>query len=260
MLEVSAVDVRTLEDPALFDTWYRQMPPQRAKSIDRYKQGLNQRQSLGAGILLHEALLAHGLSDRDIEIGPFGKPYLKDQPLHFNLSHSAHLAVCILSDQPSGIDIQQVRAFKPALIKRVFLPEEMEGVSRFAQKNAPLDAACTLLWSAKESVMKCLGYGFRLSPLSIRISADFRKASIDSADSADWIASNDSSGLNGLMDTNDSNASAKPETNKSETNRNLHLHTELVTDSSGETYALALCVETRGESACPAPDISWLNL
>lgn len=248
MLDVSAMEIRQLEDPALFDAWYRKMPPQRVKSIDVFKPGLSRRQSLGAGILLHQALLSHSLSDRDMETGPYGKPYLKDGRLHFNLSHSAGLAVCVLSDQPCGIDIQQVRVFKPALIKRVFLPEEMEAATLFAEKNAPLDAAFTLLWSAKESVMKCLGYGFQLSPLSIRISADFRKATVKP------VRPVDSNTPVRPVDP------ADPETNSGEREISLLLHTELITDSSGETYALALCQEGADESACPMPDIRWLDL
>ena len=57
-----------------------------------------------------------------------GKPYFADLPVHFNVSHSGMLWVCMVGDAPCGIDIQvgqemNVRKYDN-IIRRYYTPNE----------------------------------------------------------------------------------------------------------------------------------------
>ena len=47
------------------------------------------------------------ISPEDFLTEEKGKPYLKDYPIHFNVSHSGLLWLCMVGEAPCGIDIQQ---------------------------------------------------------------------------------------------------------------------------------------------------------
>jgi len=82
-----------------------------------------------------------------------GKPDF-DSNIHFNLSHSADKWICAISSYLVGIDIEKKRECRRDLIaKRFFHHQE----SQFLQENDY--QAFFDVWCAKESVVKCQGYG-----------------------------------------------------------------------------------------------------
>jgi 4'-phosphopantetheinyl transferase len=93
--------------------------------------------------------------------GPSGKPELKDQAVHFNLSHSGDCAVIALCETHAiGIDIEQFKQnFEPLeLAKSVFT--ESEQASLAAVPIAARHAAFFSAWTQKEAMIKCDGAGF----------------------------------------------------------------------------------------------------
>lgn len=62
--------------------------------------------------------------------GPKGKPYIRQVPWHYNLSHSGDYAALAVSDAPVGIDIQQMRFYQNSLVKRFFAEEETAAYER----------------------------------------------------------------------------------------------------------------------------------
>ena len=91
-----------------------------------------------------------------------GKPYFPQFPnCRFNVSHSGDLAVCALSDQPVGVDIQTVRQRREKLMDRVCSADEREWLRRRGDRAEDF----SVLWALKESRCKQSGEGLRL-PLS----------------------------------------------------------------------------------------------
>lgn len=111
-----------------------------------------------------------------------GKKFFPEYPeLHFNLSHSGHRIVCILSNVPVGIDMEKPTALKnvAALVKRFFHPTEAAAFARAASddnaaafdflydepkteisKPEPsLNDHFQKLWTMKEAYLKCTGVG-----------------------------------------------------------------------------------------------------
>lgn len=128
---------------------------------ERYLRKADKARCLAAGLLLRYAFGEESASL--IKADSMGKPYLPEGPF-FNLSHSGDKVVLLVSDRPSGIDIEQIAPWSEAVAKRVFTPREQEWL-----KSQSGTDAFYRLWTAKESIMKALGLGFRLPPESFEI-------------------------------------------------------------------------------------------
>ena len=98
--------------------------------------------------LLNRALIQRQCN-AELQYGKNGKPYLKNDELFFNLSHSGNLSVCAISDTEIGVDCEKVSPAKPHVLQAVF--NELE------QEKAKSDKAFTEIWTKKESVVKYYG-------------------------------------------------------------------------------------------------------
>lgn len=85
-----------------------------------------------------------------------GKPYLCNfENIHFNLSHSGDYVVCIISDKPVGIDIQEIITPEDLLMRRVCSDKEYEQII----ESKDINNEFTKLWVQKEAVLKKSGIG-----------------------------------------------------------------------------------------------------
>ena len=114
-----------------------------------------------AHALLRECLKRCGIAytpNTLIARGGYGKPSLAEYPeVCFNLSHAKGIAACIVSDRECGIDCEQVREFRPNVLKRAFSENE-----RLLVENASPDSRGLMffrLWTLKEAFVKALGIG-----------------------------------------------------------------------------------------------------
>jgi 4'-phosphopantetheinyl transferase len=101
--------------------------------------------------------------DPVVETLPGGKPVFRDFPQHhFNLSHSGGWVVCALSDQPVGIDLQQMRK-SSSPVSRKFTQEEQDWLSAHHPEEF------YALWVKKEAYLKYTGAGLtrKLSSFSV---------------------------------------------------------------------------------------------
>jgi len=106
------------------------------------------------------------LNEAEIRPDPSGAPraFLADRPapVTISISHRAGLAVCAVGPPATrlGCDLELVEARSDRFAAEYFTAEEQE----FAASACPggRDRLLTLLWSAKESVLKALHSGLRL--------------------------------------------------------------------------------------------------
>ena len=89
---------------------------------------------------------------------PNGKPFLPDFPnLHFNITHTDHLAVLAIDTHLVGVDIEKVSVARMAIANRFFSDSEKEILN-----NCPDDQRDLLfykLWTIRESFVKAIGIG-----------------------------------------------------------------------------------------------------
>lgn len=97
----------------------------------------------------------------------WGRPALAPEsmptPLHFNVSHTEGLIVCLVSSEHEvGVDTEQLSR-APTLLSlaaRVFAPDELRELSALPEKEQAQRAV--LLWTLKESYIKARGMGLAL--------------------------------------------------------------------------------------------------
>ena len=108
---VYVLDTRPLENPEAFAKWYKKVPEYRQKKIDAYSDMKDKALCLGTGLVLSHAIAAAGFDEIELKIAyeESGKPYFKNDPdFHFSLSHSHERAMCAVSDEPIGCDVQVI--------------------------------------------------------------------------------------------------------------------------------------------------------
>lgn len=112
-----------------------------------------------------------GRAPEEIQLtyGPYGKPELAGQPLHFNLSHSADQCLIALAGLPVGVDIETLGpGVNPAeLLDLVCHPHEREELAGLT--DAQRRRQFLTLWAFKEAYCKALGMGLQVDLPSIRM-------------------------------------------------------------------------------------------
>ncbi|MFC4104098.1 4'-phosphopantetheinyl transferase family protein [Paenibacillus xanthanilyticus] len=124
----------------------------------------------------HAAKLAAGCVASNIPLarmlirpGMFGQPVLIHPELanrQVSIAHTDRLAACLAFPEsiPAGIDIEEMLSEERAELVRSYLtPGELE---RTTAAGLSFQEAATLLWTAKESLSKCLRTGLT-TPLSV---------------------------------------------------------------------------------------------
>jgi 4'-phosphopantetheinyl transferase len=121
--------------------------------------------------------------------GEFGKPYLPEQNLMFNLSHSGDWALLALARHISvGVDIEQHReiAKKSALIHRCFTEDESNLLLSASDENL------LRYWTAKEALTKAIGRGLAYGLKRIELVEHSNQALVlskldgDAGPASDW--------------------------------------------------------------------------
>jgi 4'-phosphopantetheinyl transferase len=81
-----------------------------------------------------------------------GKPYFVNSDIFFNYSHCKYGAACIVANQEVGVDIQDIKSVRPAVIKRVCNDCEISSIKT--------DEDFIRIWTMKEAYAKFTGKGF----------------------------------------------------------------------------------------------------
>ncbi len=134
--------------------------PQRREQAMRYRHESGQRLSLAAYLLLMEGLQKEfGIDEAPVfDYSAEGKPFIANHPdVHFNLSHSGTVALCAVSNQPIGTDVETTRKVSTSLISYTMNDSEKEQIS--ASSNPTM--RFLYFWTRKEALLKLTGDGIR---------------------------------------------------------------------------------------------------
>lgn len=158
-----------------------QLSEQRREQALKFKHELGQRTCVAAYLLLCEGLQKeYGIIEKPVfEYGEHGKPSLVGYPhIHFNLSHCREAVICILSDQPVGIDIESIRTFKQPLVDYTMNEDEAHQIE---QAESP-ELEFIKLWTQKEAVLKLSGEGISRDLKSVLLNPPASLTTIVSSD------------------------------------------------------------------------------
>lgn len=125
--------------------------------ILRYRQEKDTKASLMGRLLLNQGLKHFGIEwDYQIYVGKCGKPFISNDKISFNISHSEELVVCALKYGTSiGIDIEMKKSIDLRNFKAYMAPEEWANI---INANQPLECFYNY-WTKKEAVLKANGCG-----------------------------------------------------------------------------------------------------
>lgn len=116
-----------------------------------------------AGRLLLQKLWEEQVGGKlpEILVADRGKPYFKNSPWHFSISHTKKHAFCALSEQNVGLDAEEAdRDIDLRLAEKILSPFEKEQFDTAEDKRLAL----LKFWVLKEAAAKLSGEGLRGYP------------------------------------------------------------------------------------------------
>lgn len=160
MTRVYLTDCSVLQNEEIYNKYYSALPLERKEKADKLLHKSDKCLSVGAWSLLGAAL---GEKSRgEILFEKNGKPYIKNCPLKFNISHSGTLAFCAVSEGDIGCDIEMHKDANMKVARRFFFRDEIDLLENQKTEEDQKEMFFRL-WTLKESFMKATGLGFRLA-------------------------------------------------------------------------------------------------
>ena len=133
--------------------------------VARFQKKDDRRRSLAGEYLARKLAAEAGVTDTRLERLTSGQPVYDRGDLYLSIAHSQDLVVCAVDTAPIGIDTEQLRPFKPGLLRHICTPEERD----YVLENSPLpEDLCQdrdmivrffEIWTAKEAWFKKQGTG-----------------------------------------------------------------------------------------------------
>ena len=151
---------------------------QRREQALKFKYEQGQRLCVLAYLLLKQALRErYGITENPVfEYNEHGKPSIVGHPeIFFNLSHCKEAAICVVSDQPVGVDVEGIREYKESLVNYTMNDEEI------AQIESAENPASTFirLWTMKEATTKLIGTGISNDMKTVLDTTKYRYTTVD---------------------------------------------------------------------------------
>ncbi len=131
---------------------------QRREQALKFKHEQGQRLCVLAYQLLKEGLQQeYGITENPVfEYNEHGKPLIVGHPeIFFNLSHCKEAAICVVSEQPVGVDVESLRKYKDRLAEYTMNEEELHQIKTASHP----DSEFIRLWTMKEATTKLIGTG-----------------------------------------------------------------------------------------------------
>ena len=122
--------------------------------------------------LLAETLLLYGMDSLGVKydiplefaFNNHGKAFVKGRDdLFFNLSHSGDMAVCAISDNTVGVDVEKITRNCDSAVEKYYTVRE---------KDLSADKGSSYIWTRKEAVAKANGRGIGIGIGKVDTSGD----------------------------------------------------------------------------------------
>ncbi|TDE29412.1 4'-phosphopantetheinyl transferase superfamily protein [Flavobacterium ranwuense] len=129
-------------------------------------------------LLLLEGLYSLGYDIKKIEINynSLGKPFFKNKMVHFNISHSEDISICVLSKLNIGIDIEKKGNIDIENFNIIFKNEDFFKINNSKNKTETFYT----YWTKFESLYKVFDQNIFFDAKDIKMNDDF--ARLDNTD------------------------------------------------------------------------------
>ena len=138
------------------------LPRWRRRRLERLRYAPAREASLGAGLLWRYVMERHGVQPEEpVRFLQAGKPvFAQRDDLHFSLSHSGPYAMCAISSDPIGVDVQQIKPIHMSVARR-FHFRERDWLAE--QPRDQQNHAFFRIWTRKEAWVKAVSQDQLLS-------------------------------------------------------------------------------------------------
>ena len=156
----------------------KEISEQRREQALKFKHEQGQRLCVLAYQLLKQALREeYGITESPVfEYNEHGKPSIIGHPeVFFNLSHCKEAAVCVVSDQPVGIDVESIREYKEGLVHYSMNDDEIQEIESAEHP----DVAFIRLWTMKEATLKLIGTGISNDLKTVLDTAKYKYTTVE---------------------------------------------------------------------------------
>lgn len=142
----------------------RDVIPSRHATRSLFGTRYSRLEALASGLLLRALL---GVLDEDrLRRGAHGKPYLEGGP-EFNLTNDCGWAAMAVSDEPVGVDLEEVPSryrdgIEGLVARRYFDAEELRLIGGASTREGL--RAWARAWTRREAILKAAGTGFATDP------------------------------------------------------------------------------------------------
>lgn len=169
-IDIVRIDMKSCE--GIYNLYPEFLSVERSERIKRIKPEKDKILSFFSEIKMKNDISNYtGISFSDIKFSynSHGKPYLKDIPCNFSVSHSGNLIAFAVSDKPVGIDIEHTSGkSKMRVAERFFTADEYN----YIINSGNPDKNFYRIWTAKESYLKMIGTGLSKSLNSFDVLSD----------------------------------------------------------------------------------------
>lgn len=90
----------------------------------------------------------------NLKFNKFGKPYIENKNVYFNISHDENKTAIVISDKEVGVDIEYL-TYNEAVLKKAFNEKEIRKIKESTDSKYEF----TKMWVMKEAYVKMLGVG-----------------------------------------------------------------------------------------------------
>ena len=156
-----SIQINDISDEEYKST-YSLLSTSRRARVRSQKCSDSQKRTIAGEFLIRKILKdKYGIQNPVITVSDSGKPVL-NCPLYFSISHCDSTVVCVVDDEPVGIDIEKIRPVNKELIKRVCTDSELSYVLQNSNIKSPCNDYNILkrffeIWCAKEAYYKKRG-------------------------------------------------------------------------------------------------------
>ncbi len=122
----------------------------RLEKYNRLRSGKDKMNCAGTYMLLLRGLRDAGVEENELVYTDSGKPYIRGNPVFFNLSHTENGFACAVDSKEIGVDIQKIVTPRELMLKKFCTDKERRIVADSSEDF-------TKLWTLKESIIKKKG-------------------------------------------------------------------------------------------------------
>ncbi|MDR1753627.1 MAG: 4'-phosphopantetheinyl transferase superfamily protein [Eubacterium sp.] len=116
---------------------------------------------IGQKLLRFSLCQDFGILEYEICLSGFGKPYIKGNPINFNISHCEKSVCLLIGEDECGVDIEYYGRYKEKIAAKICCENELVMLAGCVTASDK-DRLFTQIWTKKEACSKLDGRGFAI--------------------------------------------------------------------------------------------------